>query len=451
MSHNNKLSASIRQLLRLGSALGFTAALAACGGGAQPSSSSAISSVSSSSSAPNPTSSSSSSAAPISSSSSSSVAPVEPREPYVLDCGPYGDAYLSSGPPQNRVNYIILGDGYTQAELDTTLKQHIEFGLGKRFNTEIGQPFGRYKNFINVCVLKVASSQSGVCGNTPFGSCGDDQSRLCNFNNNAVNRAVEDYLPADIEVDWLAVVLNNSRWWNAGGYPMCWSGGNDDADGAELHEAGHAFHQLADEYGGTSGGCNNEYAEVNSTADPLASAGKWDKWVGYNQAGATGEQGMIQGSRYCDNGQYRPSQNSMMNLLFGDNPNTSFNSVSREQIVFSIWRIIENPYDSVSPEPGAVTNPGNLVVRTIDPEVISVDWSVNGQLVAEDGGEVFNIAQANLSPGTYTITARTYDNAGDDLVRYRDGTCPPSNSGYYCHRTGWNRASKDVTWQVTVQ
>ena len=33
-----------------------------------------------------------------------------------LDCGPNGYVVENHGPPANRVNYIILGDGYTTAD-----------------------------------------------------------------------------------------------------------------------------------------------------------------------------------------------------------------------------------------------------------------------------------------------------------------------------------------------
>jgi hypothetical protein len=32
----------------------------------------------------------------------------------------------NAGPPANRINYIIVGDGYTTAELDTTYRAHLE-------------------------------------------------------------------------------------------------------------------------------------------------------------------------------------------------------------------------------------------------------------------------------------------------------------------------------------
>jgi len=233
---------------------------------------------------------------------------------------------------------------------------------------------------------------------------------------------------------------------------MLWSGGNRDAAGAALHEGGHGFNQLADEYTGSNSGCTTEYAEVNSTAaNNGASNPKWGLWNGYNQAGATGMQGFVAGSRYCTAGQYRPSQNSMMNSLFGNNVNTSFNSVSREQIVFSIWRNgggarALTPIDSTEPPAGAADNPTTLRVNVIDPAVISVDWTVDG-VTTMNGGPSFSTA--SLSAGTHMITARAYDNASMDLVRYRTGTCPSTVTGNYCHRTGWNNATQTVAWTVT--
>ena len=133
---------------------------------------------------------------------------------------------------------------------------------------------------------------------------------------------------------------------------------------------------------GSTGSVGMEYEEVNSTGDPATTGGKWDLWLGTTQKGlnvpdqgATGVQSTFVGSRYADTGQYRPSANSMMNSLFGTNLNTSFNSVSREQIIFTIWRAVR-PVDSTEPPagtadaPAEVESPGTLAVHVIDPEVI---------------------------------------------------------------------------------
>jgi hypothetical protein len=138
----------------------------------------------------------------------------------------------------------------------------------------------------------------------------------------------------------------------------------------------------------------------------------------------------------------------MMNSLFGTNPNTSFNSVSREKIVMDIWRAVQTPYDSVTPPAGAVSNPTTLAVNVIDPAVISVDWSVDGAVVARNMGPTFNVAASNLTPGMHTVTARAYDNAGEDLVRQVPGT---SFYRQFWGSGAMGHSDKTVTWTVTIQ
>jgi hypothetical protein len=177
--------------------------------------------------------------------------------------------------------------------------------------------------------------------------------------------------------------------------------------------------------------------------NPATTDGKWDMWIGFNQTGATGLQGTWNGSRYVAN-QYRPSANSMMNSLFGNNPNTSFNSVSREKIVMDIWRAVQQPYDSVEPAAGAVTNPAMLKVNVIDPAVISVIWTVDGTMVANSGP---TFAVTGLASGSHTITARAYDNAGMDLVRQVPGT---TFYRQYWGSGAMGHSDKTVTWTVTI-
>lgn len=378
-----------------------------------------------------------------------------------LDCGKDGWAVENHGDPKNRVNYVILGDGYTATTVETTLKTHIENALKRRFEHESGEPYGRYRNFVNICVMKAVSQNDGI-GNGPTAfDGGNGGDRLAAVNESKVNAYIKANVPATFEVDWKAVVLNQSKWENTGSYLMLWSGGNADAPGAALHEGGHGFHQLADEYGSQTG-CQNQkascgssgtvYSEPNSAGNCTTTDGKWDLWLGTTQKGlkvpdmgATGMQGTWQGSRYVGDGQYRPSCNSMMNSLFGNNVDTSFNSVSREQIIFSIWRAV-TPIDSTEPPAGAVNNPPTLKVNVIDPAVINVDWTIDGQTTV-NGGPSFSTAA--LAAGTHMISAKAYDNASTDLVKLRTGVCPASEKGDYCKATAWPRSTQTVTWTVT--
>jgi hypothetical protein len=247
--------------------------------------------------------------------------------------------------------------------------------------------------------------------------------------------AFSQNLPSNFMIDWRALVLNGSSWWNTGAQLMLWSGGNRDAAGAALHEGGHGHHQLADEYGGCSGG-----NQVNVHTAQGMTGGKWDAWIGYMQTPGTGLQDFFQ----CDGNVWRPTDNSMMNSLFGNDPDTSFNAVSREKMIMDIWTLITNPWDSVVPPAGAVMNPATLTLNLIDPVVINVDWSVDGNMVAANGGPTFNVASANLAPGTHMVVARAYDNAPMELVRQTTGTM--------YRRQAWTmNAQKSVTWTVTIQ
>jgi hypothetical protein len=382
--------------------------------------------------------------------------------PAALDCGQIGTAIVNSGPAKNRVNYVILADGYTSTTVNTTLMTHINNAMTARFNTAFGEPYIRYKNFVNICLFKTVSqtdviSQTGASTNSTIFNCyGDDTSRLATCNTQAAQTQLTMNTPTGMTVDWHALVLNNSKWWNTGSTWMLWSGGNADGPKGAMHEGGHGFHQLADEYGTCTGAtCGSiangmgtvgtEYQEVNSTGNPMTTGGKWDMWVGYNQTAGTGMQGTWLNSRYVATGQYRPSANSMMNSLFGTNVNTGWNSVSRENMVFTIWRFV-TPIDSTVPAAGAVTNPTTLKVNVIDPAVINVDWTVDGTTTV-NGGTTFDTSK--LAAGSHTISAKAYDYATMDLVRYRSGTCPASVTGQYCSRTAWPRSQQTVNWTVT--
>ena len=361
-----------------------------------------------------------------------------------LDCGTMGTALENHGPPANRLNYVIVADGYSQAELAAggTLDKHLMNTMAKRFSDPIGQPYLRYRNFVNICVLRIPSTP--ICGSSTFGCCGNDSSRLANCNTTTVNNAIRDNLPASFEVDWRSVVLNGSSWWNSGGTVMMWSGGNADGPGAALHEGGHGHNQLADEYDACEQSRVSREAAygVNVSLMNGSTGGKWDGWLNYNQTPGTGMQGFFA----CTGGAtWRPSSNSMMNSLFGNNPNTSFNAVSREKIVMDIWRAVQQPYDSVEPAAGAVTNPSMLKLNVIDPAVISVDWTVDGGTAMKNAGPTFMVT--GLASGQHTITARAYDNATMDLVRQVPGTT--------FYRQFWGsgamgHSDKTVTWTVTI-
>ena len=163
------------------------------------------------------------------------------------------------GPPSNRVNYLILADGYDATTVDTTLEEHIHAALDRRFNHESGEPYGRYRKFVNICVMKVVSQSDGI-GNGPTafdGGNGGDRPGARRY-----QQKVNAYLDANLTGKLRGrLASRRAQSESLGEHGLATDvvvrRAHRDAPGAALHEGGHGFHQLADEYcqSGTGARC----------------------------------------------------------------------------------------------------------------------------------------------------------------------------------------------------
>src|ERR1044072_8480593 len=63
-----------------------------------------------------------------------------------------------TGPPANRFNLVIAGDGYTEAEQDKFMQQGDKH-LNVMWSIE---PYKSYRNYINVYAIKIISGDSGI-------------------------------------------------------------------------------------------------------------------------------------------------------------------------------------------------------------------------------------------------------------------------------------------------
>lgn len=327
---------------------------------------------------------------------------------------------IDNGNPDNRIDIVILGDGYRSTEFDT-MDDHVASLTDYLFTSggALTDPFGRYAKFFNVHVVHTASAQSGtddpvnsITKNTAFDTTflydGVTDRLLSGSVSKADAASDSAFSGSGIDPEMFFMTVNTTKYGGAGGPWATFAGGNSDALELALHELGHSFADLADEYGGDTGVYPlGEPTEANVSKDDTG--GKWDQWVGYDQPGI-GIIGAYEGGRYYDQGIYRPSDDSKMRNL--DNP---FDVVSIEQFILKFYSIVD-PLDSWTSNAGTVTGKKKLVVKPIDNDVIDVKWKVDGENAGVGDVTKLNLTKLGLAPGTIT-SIKAIASDPTDMVR----------------------------------
>jgi hypothetical protein len=158
---------------------------------------------------------------------------------------------FENGPPARKVDLLILGDGYTAAERE---KFHADVARlsAALFETE---PFRSRRGDFNVRAIDLASARSGITNprqrfwsDSPLGlsfNAFDSDRYILTYKNRAL-RELAALAPYDT-----LVLLANTRKYGGGGIFNLWATCSSDtavADYVFVHELGHSFAGLADEY-----------------------------------------------------------------------------------------------------------------------------------------------------------------------------------------------------------
>jgi hypothetical protein len=264
-----------------------------------------------------------------------------------------------------------------------------------------------YTRSFNICRIDVVSNESGVDFpdqgievDTALHGRGDVSTRLAYVDHTALEAELDDALStSNIEADWVAVTLNTELWVGAGGYPMLWSGGHSTPE-IGVHEAGHSFHALADEYSEGNGTYEGgEPGEINVTADMRSE--KWAVWLGYDQDDV-GEIAFYEGARYYDYGMWRPSFDGRMRTVTRGHNAPSIDKMIRD------FYALARPVDDVSPKVQGEYPPA-LGLRVIDEDLVSIDWEVDGEVVLVGAGPRIWTEALALGPGAHEVTAVVRD------------------------------------------
>lgn len=315
------------------------------------------------------------------------------------------ETIFKNGPDDKRINFVFLSDGYQAAEM-TKYISDVNTVVTQLFNQP---PFNTYKKHFNVYAVKVTSLESGAshprnsvdsdCAAVPqatvnnyFGSSFDAFGihRLLTTSKN-----VGSVLAANVpQYDQVFILVNSPHYGGSGGtYAV--SSTHESSSEIAIHEIGHSFAALADEYWtGTTG------ESPNRTSVNNPSTVKWKNWLNTNGVGIYPYE--------TSSSWFRPHQNCKMRYL-----GSSFCHVCTEAFVERI-HTLTTAVESYTP---SASSPIDLGEETLDfsltmlepePSTLRVLWKKNNLIVGKNMHEV-SIGVDDFMPGENTIRAEILD------------------------------------------
>ena len=359
-----------------------------------------------------------------------SQAPIAPEENQgeQLEVGDVNVVPLQvTGPAEDRLNLIIVGDGYTADEMDK-FRADVDRNQNVQWSVE---PFRSYRNYFNVYMVETPSRDSGISCDPDDGNIRRDTvfnlefARNCPADPNerrvtygsggtqALNDILREHvapilgIPANAQNIQTLAIANTFTYGGIGGTNATTTGGSPQGPLVSLHELGHSLGQLDDEYPyyyrGERGSAhpNREPRSIHHTRmtseEMIENEAKWWRWLGEESesggiiraADPDGyESGLYNGSNV-----WRPSEHSMMRMI-----GFYFDQVGREQMTQRITGMRNANEMPVSSTPEGEVGPDDVVwVETMHPRFheLDVTWEINGEVVP-DTHNSRNLELANL-------------------------------------------------------
>ncbi|MGP3975813.1 M64 family metallopeptidase [Streptomyces sp. 8N114] len=327
---------------------------------------------------------------------------------------------VEAGPVGSKVDVVFIGDGYTAGQQEDF---HADV-RAKWKEISAVQPYAEYRDLFNVWAVDTHSQDSGVSGdptadvrkNTALGSsffCDGTERLLCIDTNK-----VEAYARKAADPDLVIVLANSTKYGGAGynditspsGYDGIATASSDhaDSDQVAVHETGHSFGKLADEYwdnDDTYTGPEPGQSNLSKlSAEEMASQKKkWHQWLGQDSPDG-GKVGAYEGGGYYAHGINRPTENSIMRTL-----GSEFNLPGREAMIAGFHKHAP-AVSSTTPTTRQVN--GRQRIRIEASDKARVRWYVDGREARDARGERSMTPRALGVPDdghAHTLTVRATD------------------------------------------
>jgi hypothetical protein len=336
--------------------------------------------------------------------------------------GPVGSAKIrDTGSDSNRLVIVVMGDGYTAGNLSTgTFTTHANNLVGAFLGKA---PWDAYFNVTNVYRVDIESNEEGsdepppgpgiyvdTYLNSSFWTSGME--RLLTINSTGYSRAISaaNSLVGVGVWDSIFVLVNSTRYGGSGG-SISVSSVHSAGSEIILHEFGHTFSGLADEYEYDGTGPPSSDSQPNVDFDASGPGLKWLAWV---EAGTPlptpetstydGVVGTFEGAKYWPTGIYRPWLNCEMRSL-----NRPFCPVCKQATVLKYTGTVSLA-DSLSPATGSpvtVTGPGApFAVTPVPLSPISYEWRIGGNLLPAATGPSLTLYPGDIPGGSAQLEVR---------------------------------------------
>jgi hypothetical protein len=223
------------------------------------------------------------------------------------------------------------------------------------------------------------------------------------------------------EYDLVILIVNDPQFGGSGGIPAITST-HPGAPEIVVHELGHSFAGLGDEYSTPFPGYPDD-EEPNTTRETRRDFIKWRPWILESTPIPTppispqyaAAIGLFEGAHYHATGWFRPKLNCKMRTYGAD-----FCEVCMETLIKSQYEAI-SPIESFSPPATAIALNGadsaSFSVVPMQPAThdLSIQWFVDGKPVSNATSPAFRVFAEDLGKGAHQVMVKVFDNTA--LVR----------------------------------
>lgn len=320
---------------------------------------------------------------------------------------------INTGDSAHRVDIVIVAEGYTQAEREKFLsdaRSFLDNFLGSQ-NARLNSPFSNYQGFFNASAVFFASNQSGtdqpnnnIAVDTYFNATqhGAD-GRLLYGDSSKVMSELAMALPNNAQE--LIIVLVNTPLYGGAGGAIAWaSAGSSAASELALHEIGHSFADLQDEYVDAEVAKSFPLSSQSFKNSPHVTDSlnriPWSDWLGHVD-GELGVVGTFEGGYYRSTGIWRATKNSKMLAL-----NVPFNAPQKEAFALKYYEYVGDYLNVTSRIPGLYTP------VTPDNSKFSFTWKYNGVTLNSQGAGMFDAYAQQAYSNGLGLSVTSLDNSG---------------------------------------